>query len=259
MKALGTTSLGNLSSLSVIEVPEPVPRRGEVRVRVHATAVNPADIKIVRWSGPARFLHAKVSPLVPGYDLSGVVDAVGDGVTDLGMGDEVFGHLEYSGKNRQGAFAEWVTMDAMHLARKPTGVDHRQAAAAATVGLTALQALRDKASLESGARLLVIGAAGGVGSFAVQIGKRMGAHVTGVCSTYAVDFVRELGADVVIDRKKQDVFTGGDTFDVVFDTTGSQRYGECRRVLGSEGVFVTTLPSLSFVGGKLSSAFSSRR
>ncbi len=140
MKAIGTRSLGSLTSLSLVDVPQPEPGPGEVRVRVHASAVNPVDIEVVRWGGPARLLHAKVSPLVPGYDLSGVVDMVGAGVEDLSAGNAVFGHLAYSRKTRQGTFAELVTIDATQVANKPEGVDHRTAAAAATVGLTAVVA-----------------------------------------------------------------------------------------------------------------------
>lgn len=259
MKAIGTRSLGRLSSLSLVDVPQPEPGPGEVRVRVHASAVNPADVQVVRWGGPARFLHAKVSPLVPGYDLSGVVDMVGAGVEDLSVGDAVFGHLAYSGKTRQGTFAQLVTIDAKQVANKPEGVDHRTAAAAATVGLTALHALRDKARISKGARVLVLGASGGVGSLAVGIGKRLGVHVTGACSTYAVDFVRDLGADAVVDRKAANPLAHKQPFDVVFDTTGLYTYRACRRILTDSGVFVTTLPSVSFALGKLSTLLSSRR
>jgi alcohol dehydrogenase len=236
-----------------------VPRAGEVRVRVHAAAANPADVKIVRWTSAARFLHAKTTPLVPGYDFSGVVDEVGPGVRDLSAGDAVFGHLPFSGKTRQGTFSELITVRAGQVAVKPDGVEHETAAAAATVGLTALQALDDRAGTREGARVLVLGASGGVGSLALGIAKRLGAHVTGACSPYATDFVRDLGADDVIDRKAQDPLAPGRSYDVVFDTTGYYAYRSCARVLTRSGVFVTTMPSLSFVIGKIGTLFSARR
>jgi NADPH:quinone reductase-like Zn-dependent oxidoreductase len=259
MKAIGTRELGSLSSLSLMEIPHPDAAPGEVRLRVHASSVNPADIKVARWNGPARFLHAKVSPLIPGYDFSGVVDQLGAGVEGLSVGDAVFGHLAYGGKTTQGTFAERVTIAATAVAVKPEGVEHATAAAAATVGLTALQALRDQAGVSSGSRLLVLGASGGVGSLAVGIGKRLGAQVTGLCSSYAVDFVRDLGADEVVDRKKSDPLAQDRPFDVVFDTTGLYAYSACRKVLTGSGTFVTTLPSASFVLGKLATLLSSRR
>ena len=259
MLALGTKSVGSLSSLGLIELPEPEPGPGQVRVRVHAAAVNPADIKIVGGQWAARFIHARVSPLVPGYDLSGVVDRVGEGVTDLAVGDAVFGHLPYRRTTRQGTWAQWITIDAEQIAPKPEGVEHATAAAAATVGLTALQALRDVARLQAGSRLLVLGASGGVGCLAVGIGKRLGARVTGVCSGYAVDFVRELGAEAVIDRQTSDPLAPAEPFDVIFDTTGRYAYRACGRSLTRSGVFVTTMPSASFVLGKLSTMVGPRR
>lgn len=258
MKAIGARSTGDLSALEPVEVNDPEVADGQVRVRVHAAALNPADTKVVRGDGVARFLHAKVSPLVPGFDFSGVVDQVGGGVSDLSEGDEVFGHLAYSGKTRQGTLAERVAVDAGSVGPKPEGVDHATAAASATVGLTALQALRDKAGVTEGSRVLIIGASGGVGSLAVGVAKRLGAHVTGVCSTYAVDFVTELGADVVVDRRTADPLEHDRPFDAIFDTTGFYAYGKCARLLGRGGGYVTTMPSLSFVTGKLRAAFSSK-
>ncbi len=257
MKAVGTH--GDVAGLSVVDIPDVKAAVGEVRVRVHASAVNSADLKIIDGSGAARFLHAKVSPLVPGYDVSGVIETVGDGVSGLAVGDAVFGHLPYSGKTRQGAFSEHVTLAANDVAAKPDGVSHIAAASSATVGLTALQALRDKARVSEGARVLVLGASGGVGSIAVGVGKRLGCHVTAVCSTYAVDFVHELGADQVVDRKQRDPLEHQQPFDAIFDTTGLYSYTMCARALGPSGVLVTTLPSGGFVLGKIKCLWSARR
>jgi NADPH:quinone reductase-like Zn-dependent oxidoreductase len=258
MKAIGAASTGDLTAVEVVELDDPTPGSGQVRVRVHASALNAADVKVLRGELAGRFLHARVSPLVVGYDFSGVIDAIGDGVDDLAVGDAVFGHLAYSGKNRQGTLAELVIAEAGEIAEVPDGVDHATAAVSATVGLTALQALRDGAAVSDGHRVLVLGASGGVGSLAVGIAGRLGATVTGVCSTYAVDFVTELGAAEVIDRQLADPLEHDRPFDAVFDTTGLYAYSDCVPLLTRTGAFVTTLPSPSFVAGKLRALFSRR-
>lgn len=237
----------------------PRPGAGEVRVRIDHSAVNAADLKVITWASGAGFIHAKSFPLLLGYDVSGIVDAVGDGVEDVNEGDAVFGHLAYAGKQRQGAFAELVTMPADAVALKPEGVSHETAAASVTAGLTALQALRDVAEVRSGDRVLIIGASGGVGSLAVAVAKRLGAHVTAVCSTSSVDFVRELGADEVIDRTKEDLRTRAGDYRAVFDTPDVSSFGETSHLLADGGTYVTTLPSLRFVTGKLRSLVSSKR
>jgi len=226
MKAFGIPSPGSSEPLSLVDIPTPKPARGDVLVRVAGSAVNPADLKVAQWAGPARFLHAKTTPLVPGYDFSGVVETVGADVRSISAGDPVFGHLAYASKPQQGAWSEFITIAADRIARKPDALSHSAAASSATVGLTALQALRDQAKLQSGGRVLVIGASGGVGSYAVAVAKRLGAHVTAICSTYAVDFVRSQGADEVVDRKKTVIDRVSGPFDVVFDTTGSYSFGQ---------------------------------
>jgi NADPH:quinone reductase-like Zn-dependent oxidoreductase len=248
---------GPTGTLREIELPVPSPGPGQVRVRVHASAVNPADFKVV--TGKVKLLHDRRFPLVAGYDLSGVVDEVGEGVNDLVVGDEVFGHHHYSGKTGLGAFAEHTLIGAGMVARKPPGVDHRAAAAAATSGLTALQSFRDKARLSSDGRVLVIGASGSVGSLAVGVAKRLGASVTGVCSGYAVDLVRELGADRVIDRKKEDFLAGDGGFDAILDASTMYSFGACKRLLANGGTFVALLPSFALLTGLVSSVFSSKR
>lgn len=259
MRGIGVPRAGVLDQLGPVEVERPVVGRGEVEVRVMASALNPADRKVLGGELAGMALHARTRPLVSGFDFSGVVEACGDGVADLSPGDDVFGHLAYSSRNRQGAFAERVVVDRKTVARKPTAVSHELAAAAATPALTALQALRDKARLAPGGKVLVIGAAGGVGSVAIGVAHALGATVTAVCSGYAVPFVRELGADEVIDRRQRDPLDGGGPFDVVFDAAAAASYGRARRVLRAGGTYVTTLPSARFVGGKLWSLAERRR
>jgi NADPH:quinone reductase-like Zn-dependent oxidoreductase len=259
MRALAADSIGSTSNLRVTEVAAPVAGRGEVRVRVDHSALNPADWKVVTGATGAGFIHAKSFPLVVGYDVSGTIDAVGEGVNDLSVGDEVFGHLAYAGSQKQGAFAERVTIGASAVAKKPASVSHEAAAASATAGLTALQAMRDVGRVRADDRVLIIGASGGVGSLAVGIAKRLGAKVTAVCSTDSVGFVRELGADDVVDRKTDEIGARGGDYRMVFDTPNASSFGQCSALLASGGTYVATLPSFAFVTGKVASLLSSKR
>jgi NADPH:quinone reductase-like Zn-dependent oxidoreductase len=159
-----------------------------------------------------------------GVDLAGVVESVGANVTQLRPGDEVYGQ-------QTGAFAEYVRVDEDHVAPKPVNLTFEEAAAVPVAATTALQGLRDKGRLRSGQRLLIVGASGGVGTFAVQIAKSLGAHVTGVCSTGNVELVRSLGADEVVDYTLSDFTTSGQRYDVVLDNAGSRPLSDLRRVM----------------------------
>ncbi len=258
MRAVGSSHPG-LDGFSVVEVPQLPLGPGQVRVGVEYSALNPADLKVAQGQFVARFIHAKVTPWIPGWDFCGTVLERGDGVTSLNVGDVVFGHLPYASSARQGACADNVVVGQDEVARVPAGMDHALAAAAATGGLTALQFLRDLGGLKSGQRLLVIGAAGAVGSASVSVGKRLGAHVTGVCSAVAVERVAQMGADVVVDRGQQDPFASGGPYDVVFDTTSTYPFGRVKKVLGPKGVLVLTLPGPVFLLGKLQSLLGSQR
>jgi NADPH:quinone reductase-like Zn-dependent oxidoreductase len=259
MRAVGWRTRGSDADPQPIDVDAPVPGRGELRVHVAWSAVNPADLKVSRGEMLSRLLHARVSPLVVGYDFSGWVERSGEGVDNFKAGDEVFGFLPYAGSTRQGAFAELVTVGQGAVGRKPAGVSHEHAAAAATAGATALQSLRDLGRARDGSRVLVVGAAGGVGSLAVGVAKRLGARVVAVCSTHAVDFVRELGADEVVDRRKQDPLAVPGPFDVVFDAAAAYGYFAWRPKLAPAGAYVTTLPSPGVFVGKIAAAFTARR
>jgi len=259
MRALCARATGGIDRLKVEELPDPVAAAGQVVVRVHAAAANPADGKVVRGEFAGRFLHAVKFPLVPGYDLAGEVESVGEGAGDVAVGDLVFGHLPYSGKNRQGTFAEKVAVPAAEVGRLPASVSYESAAAAATAGLTALQALRDRGRLVSGGRALVLGAAGGVGSIAIGVAKKLGARVTAVCTAAAADFVRGLLPDEVVTRGHGEPIGLDGQFDVVFDTPAAYGYVACRRMLAPRGAYVTTLPTGALVVGKLMTLVSSRR
>jgi NADPH:quinone reductase-like Zn-dependent oxidoreductase len=259
MKAIAERRPGRTNTFGRVELSEPLPGPGEVRVRVRAAAVNPADLKTTHGAAVGRMLHASMAPLVPGYDFAGVIERLGSDETDFRVDDSVFGHLAYSPTTRQGTCAERVVVNVEEIARKPDAISYETAAAAATVGLTALQGLRDKGDVRQGSRVLILGASGGVGSLAVGISKRLGAHVTAVCRTYGVDLVRGLGADVIVDRTKQGPLDHSELFDVIFDTTGKYSFTKCRKLLTQRGTFVSTLPTAGFALGKLEALFSSQR
>lgn len=255
MRAMVATDDG----VEMIEVRKPTPGKGEVRVRVITSAVNPAEQKVINGELAGRFIHAKTSPLVLGWDFAGTIDAIGEGVNDMDEGAAVWGHLAYTPSQKQGTFAEYVTVPRDKLAIKPGDVPYHVTAAAATVTMTALQSLRDLGELGEGGRALIIGAGGGVGSVSVGIGKRLGSHITGVCSTKDVQRVKTFGADAVIDRKKTDPFDTETTYDVVFDTPAVHSFGRCSKILRSAGTYVTTLPGLDLVTGMLRALFTTKR
>lgn len=246
MRAMAISSYGPVDQMKLIELPTPEPGPGQVRVKVHASAVNPSDEKVA--IGATKFLHGRNFPMVLGYDFSGVVDLVGADVAAVAKGDEVFGFLPYSGSNKLGAFAEYTVSTASGLTRKPPNISHAVAAAAATPAITALQSLRDLGLLPSHGRTLIIGASGGVGAMGVGVAKKLGGEVVAVCATHAVDFVRGLGEDVVIDRKREDPLrVAKGPFDVVFDAAAVSSWTATRHLLGKGGVYVTTLPGPAIV------------
>ena len=255
MRAMAATGAG----VEMTEIPRPTPGPGEVRVKVIASAVNPGEEKVISGDFVGRFLHAKTSPLVLGWDFAGTVEALGDGVTDIDEGAAVWGHLAYSSSQKQGAFAEYITSPRAALAVKPDDVPYPVAAAAATVTMTALQSLRDCGRLGDGGKALIIGAGGGIGSVAVGIGKLLGGHVTGVCSSKDVERVGALGADAIIDRKKSDPLDTESAYDVVFDTPGVHSFGRCAKVLRAGGTYVTTMPGPALVPDIVRSLFTSKR
>ncbi len=259
MRAAIVEENGPIDRLRVGELAPPKPSADQILVRVHAAAVNPADLKVVSGKDGAAFIHAKRFPTAIGYDFSGVVEEVGAGVGGHGVGDEVFGFLPYSMRTTQGSFAELVAVAPDSVATKPPGVSHEEAAASATVGCTALQGLRDDGRLQSGQRVLINGASGGVGSFAVQIAKELGAEVWGTSSAAKLDFVRRLGAVEALDYRKTPLRSIDAKFDVVLDAACTSSFQEVRPLLERGGAYVTLLPSPSLFGGMLMSLFSTKR
>ncbi|HKY34926.1 MAG TPA: NAD(P)-dependent alcohol dehydrogenase [Polyangiaceae bacterium] len=259
MKAIAAQSYGPLEGLAQIDTPLPTPGRGEVRVRVIASALNPADYKVLL--GSMKFLHARNRPLVVGYDFSGTVDAVGPSVSGVSLGTDVFGFLPYGPGNNRGAFAEALIARDDEIAIKPGGVSHELAAAAATTGLAALQAIRDLGRLPAeGGQVLVTGVSGGVGSIGVGVARRLNAAVTAVSSGGGLELARRLGATSVLDRQARQLPADiQDRFDVVLDASASYRWRQWRAVLRPGGAFVTTLPSFAFATDKLVSLWSRTR
>jgi NADPH:quinone reductase-like Zn-dependent oxidoreductase len=234
VKALVQERYGNADVLELRDVEPPVPGEGEVLLQVHAAGIDYGVWHLM--TGLPYLLRLGAGLRAPrravrGADVSGVVVSVGEGVASPRPGDEVFGVCS-------GAFAEYAVARAGKLVAKPVGVPFEQAAAVPTSAVTALQALRDQARLQPGQRLLVLGAGGGVGTFAVQLGKALGAHVTGVCSTGKVELVRSIGADEVVDYTAQDPCDGRERYDVVLDIAGNRPLRVLRRALTPRGTLV---------------------
>lgn len=247
MKAMIFTKYGSPDVLQLTETEMPTPKAGEVLVQVMATAVNQADNHVL--SGSLRFSTGLFRPKQPilGSDIAGVVAAVGHDVTQFQVGDAVFGDL--SGQGR-GGFAEYVAVPEALLVPKPANLTFPQAAAVPMTAVTALQGLRDKGELQASERVLINGASGGVGTFAVQIAKALGGEVTAVASSLKLDMVQAIGADHVIDYKKEDFTQPGQRYDLIFDTVGNRSVAEYARALQPQGRFVTTtfLPGLLLRG-----------
>jgi NADPH:quinone reductase-like Zn-dependent oxidoreductase len=234
MKAIVQYRYGSPDVLELKEVNKPVVQDNDVLVRVHAAAVNPLDWHDMR--GLPYFLRMGTGLLKPkngvrGVDVAGHVEAVGKNVTQFQPDDEVFGMSK-------GAFAEYVCGGEDRLLPKPPRLTYEQAAAVPVAGLTALQALRDRGRMQPGQKVLIVGASGGVGTFAVQIAESFGADVTGVCSTRNVDMVRSIGADHVIDYIREDFTRTGQRYDLILDMAGTHSLSDCRRALTPRGTYV---------------------
>jgi NADPH:quinone reductase-like Zn-dependent oxidoreductase len=234
MKAIVYDRYGSPDVLKCADIEKPTPGEGEVLIKVCAASVNPYDWHFMR--GLPYFIRLMAGLSRPkarrlGVDGAGYVEAVGRNVTQFKAGDAVFGAC-------RGAFAEYACAPERALARKPDGVTFEQAATVPIAGLTALQGLRDKGNIQAGAKVLINGAAGGVGTFAVPIAKSFGAEVTGVCSTRNVEMVRSIGADEVIDYTRQDFTMLGRRYDLIFDCMGNHSLPGYRRVMNPEGIFI---------------------
>jgi NADPH:quinone reductase-like Zn-dependent oxidoreductase len=238
MKAIVYKKYGPPDVLEVTEVEKPIPTDTQVLVKVHAASVNFGNLVLLKGEPfLARFAFGLLKPKysIPGGDMAGTVEAVGKNVTQFQPGDEVFGDLSGSG---WGAFAEYVAVPENALALKPANLSFEEAAAAPMAGVTALQGLRNKGKIQQGQKVLINGASGGVGTFAVQIAKALGADVTGVCSTRNVDILQSLGADHVINYTREKFTENKNTYDLILGVNGHQPLSDYKRVLKPNGIFV---------------------
>jgi NADPH:quinone reductase-like Zn-dependent oxidoreductase len=263
MKAIVYRKNGPPDVLRCEEIEKPVPGDREVLIKVYAAAVNPLDCHVLK-GGPAlaRLLFGPRKPKVPGVDAAGTVVALGPGATEFKVGDAVFG-------TAKGAFAEYAVASESKLAPKPENLAFEDAAASPIAVLTALQGLRDHGKTQSGQNVLINGASGGVGTFAIQLAKLWGAHVTAVCSARNAELVRSLGADRVIDYAREDFAKGQERYDVILDLAGNHPFSSCLRVLTPQGIcagagvlaapksIVAMLGRL--IGAMIRSRFSSRK
>lgn len=262
MKAMVRTRYGQPDVIELAEVAQPEPSADEVLVRPQAWSVNPADwYSLTGWMYLFRLPSGLFKPKDPriGTDFAGVVEAVGADVSHVSPGDEVYG-------GRTGALAQYFVVKNA-VVPKPPSLSFAEAAAMPTAAITALQGLRDKGGVGPGTRVLINGASGGVGTFAIQIAKALGAEVTAVCSTGKVDLARSLGADAVIDYTTDDFTRGGQRFEVIFDIAGTRSWRALRRVLEPDGRLVIVGgpkggrilgPARSIFGKRIGAIFSRR-
>jgi NADPH:quinone reductase-like Zn-dependent oxidoreductase len=240
MKAIYCTKYGSPDELELEEVEKPVPQEGEVLVKVHAASVNPLDLQM--RGGLARLWGGVRKPRDPrlGADFAGQVEAIGSHVTQFQPGDEVFGGCK-------GGFAEYAIARESSMALKPANCSFEEAAAVPVAGITALQGLRDKGKIRPGQKVLVNGASGGVGTFAVQIAKSFGAEVTAVCSPRNLEAARSIGADHVTDYTREDFTKSGQRYDLILAVNGYHSLSDYQRALTPEGIYMAVGGSLTQV------------
>lgn len=248
MQAVVLRQYGSADNLEVTRLPRPKITADQVLIKVHATSVNPIDWKLrqgmLKWVMPDKL------PAVLGFDIAGEIADVGYAAKQNGWseGDAV---VAFSNATLGGSYAEYVAVDASLLARKPENLSFDEAAAIPLAGTTAWKSLVKLGQLHAGDHVLINGASGGVGTYAVQIAKALGANVTGVCSAKNHDLVRDLGADILIDYHAADFTRMGRSFDIIFDAVSKSSFTECRKVLNPNGHYIATLPSVESVGFSL--------
>ena len=236
MKAIVINKFGGTEQLQLKEVAIPTPKSGELLVRIHAAGVNPVDAKI--RNGSMKFVAGRKLPRILGCDFAGVVEQTGKN-SSFRPGDRVYGMLDYSG----GGYAEFLAVRETQVSLIPEGLSMEEAAAAPVAAITAYRAMLKGNGIKEGSKVLINGASGGVGTFAVQMAKAMGAHVTAVCSEKNTAFVKKLGADLVVDYTSEDFTLSTNTYDMVFDAVAKNSFAKCRKILNEKGTYVSTLPN----------------
>lgn len=258
MKAIVIKEFGSVDVLQyVANYPQPVMADNQVLLKVYAAGINPLDWKIRQ--GQLKALLGSKFPLILGNDASGIIVAAGKLVHDFKVGDEVFCLLDanitpsWTGFAKSGAYAEFAITRADTLAHKPNNMSYQQAASVPLAALTAYQVLKYRANVKQGNKVLINGASGGVGIFAVQIAKAFGAHVTAVCSERHRPFVKDLGADMIVDYRTQDITRLAQQFDVIYDVIANTSFIKCQHLLHQRGVFVSNVINpASFLATQLS-------
>ena len=260
MKAIVYEKYGLPEVLQLKEVEKPSPKEDEVLIKIYAAAVTAGDAIVVKGEPfVTRFVTGLQKPKnrIPGKEMAGRVEAVGGNVTQFQPGDEVFGDLSVAS---WGAFAEYVAVPENAIALKPANLTFEQAAAVPESAVVALQGLRDKGKIQPGQKVLINGASGGVGTYAVQIAKSFGAEVTAVDSTDKLDMLRSIGADLVIDYTQEDFTKSGKTYDLILDVVGKSLFSGCIRSLKQNGRYLIADPGLSqMVRGRWTSMTGSKK
>ncbi len=240
MKAVVINQYGAAEVLQFQDIPIPQIKSDQMLVKVYATSINPIDWKT--RNGMLKIIFGNKFPMVLGYDISGEVVQVGSEVTQFRPGDQIYACLDTA---TSGSYAEYAAVSEKVAYFKPQNISHEEAAAVPLAAETALQALRDLGEIKVGSRILINGASGGVGTFAVQIAKAKGAQVTAVCSQKNAELVNSLGADRIIDYTFQDFTKESVKYDIIFDAVANRSFWECQNILSSNGVYVTTVPDFA--------------
>ncbi len=236
MRAVVINKYGGNDAVEIREMPQPVPAAGEVLIRVRAASVNPIDWKVRQ--GMLRERLGDKFPIPLGRECSGEVVETGGKIARFRKGDEVIAVLSIIS---MGSFAEYVSAPEQSVFQKPKNISFEEAATIPIAGLTALRSLRDAGRIKNGMKVAIIGAAGGVGHFAIQIAKIFGAEVTAITQARNTDFVRSLGADKVRDYTKEDFTEGREKYDIIFDAVAKRSFAECKKALSQNGIYITTL------------------
>lgn len=255
MKTVSYEQYGDRDVMRLIETDMPSPSAGELRVKIHAASINPVDGKVRR--GELKLVAGGHFPKRPGLDFVGVVDALGEGVSSFAIGQRVYG---VSKSMSDGVMGEYAVVNAGTVAHAPTQLDDTTAAGVPIVAIAALQSLRDTAKVKAGDRVLVNGCTGGVGLFALQLAKAMRAHVTGVCSTEAVELARQFGADEVIDYRKQPLSERAERYHVILELSGKLSFERAHALLDEHGIYVDFSPTPgALIGNTLANPFRSHK